>query len=124
MLEVGNWDDEDDKWSGGALHSNGYIYCAPHNDNNVLKIKTNQIRDEGNNLLDSNASLIEFNKYIDSYQFEYVYVTNKALYDSLVSYRNNLIVEAAKLALESSALSRESVDELFAVISKMRKLRK
>ena len=89
-----------------------------------MKIKTNHIRDEGNNILDSNVSLTEFNEYIDSYQFEYIYITHKALYDRLVSYRNNLIVEAAKLALESYALSRESVDELFAVISKLRKLRK
>ena len=100
MLEVGNRYDGDYKWSGGVLHSNGYIYCAPYRNNKVLKIKTNHIRDEGNNLLEYGASLTEFNRYINSYQFEYIYVTHKALYDRLVSYRNNLIVETAKLALE------------------------
>ena len=100
MLEVGNRYDGDYKWSGGVLHSNGYIYCAPYRNNKVLKIKTNHIRDEGNNLLESGASLTEFNRYINSYQFEYIYVTHKALYDRLVSYRNNLLVETAKLALE------------------------
>ena len=48
-------------------------------------MKTNHIRDEGNNLLESNASLAEFNKYINSYQFEYICTTHKALYDRLVS---------------------------------------
>ena len=101
---------------------NGYIYCALYGNNKVLKIKTNHIRDEGNNLLESNASLVEFNKYINTYQFEYIYVTYKAFYDRLVFYRNNLIVETAKLALESFASSRASKDGLNAELSKMRKL--
>ena len=67
VSEVGNRYDGYNKWSGGALHSNGYIYCAPRNNNKVLKIKTNHSRDEGNNLLESDASLIEFNKYINTY---------------------------------------------------------
>ena len=100
ISNVGSHYDGNYKWSGGALHSNGFIYCTPYDNNKVLKIKTNHIRDEGNNLLESDASLIEFNKYINSYQFEYVSVTHKALYDRLVSYRNNLIIDAAKLALE------------------------
>ena len=100
MSEVGNRYDGDYKWSGGVLHSNGFIYCAPFLNNKVLKIKTNHIRDEGNNLLESNASLAEFNKYINTYQFEYIYITYKAIYDRIFSYRNNLIVEIAKLALE------------------------
>merc|ERR1711957_190558 len=124
MSEVGNRHNEDTKWSGGVLHSNGYIYCVPYENNKVLKIKTNHIRDEGNNLLESNASLTEFNKYINTYQFEYIYVTHRALYDRLVSYRNNLIVDTAKLALESFTSSRESKDELDAKLSKMRKLTK
>ena len=110
ILEIGNRYDEDgdDKWSGGALHPNGYIYCAPYKNNKALKIKTNHIRDEDNILLDSNASLTEFNKYINSHQFEYIYVSHKALYDRLVSYRKNLIVETVKLALESFTSSRVS----------------
>merc|ERR1711957_64916 len=100
LSEVGNSYDGYYKWSGGVLHSNGYIYCAPHQNNKVLKIKTNYIRDEGKRLLESNASLTELNTYINTYQFEYIYVTHKALYDRIVSYRNNLIVETAKLALE------------------------
>merc|ERR1712238_114199 len=96
ISEVGNRYDGDDKWSGGALHSNGYIYCAPFNNNKVLTIKTNHIRDEGNNLLKSNASLTELDKYINSYQFEYIYATHRTFYDRLVSYRNNLIVDIAK----------------------------
>ena len=103
---------------------NGYIYCALYGNNKVLKIKTNNIRDEGNNLLESNASLVEFNKYINTYQFEYIYVTYKAFYDRLVFYRNNLIVETAKLALESFASSHESKGELDVELSKIRKLRK
>ena len=95
-----NADNGDDKWSGGVLHPNGHIYCAPYCHNNVLKIKTNHIRDEGNMLLQSNSSLTEFNEYINSNQFEYIYVTHKAFYDRLVSYRNSLIVMNAKLALE------------------------
>jgi len=71
-----------------------------------LKIKTNHIRDEGKNLLKSNASLTEFNKYINTYQFDYIYVSHRTFYDRLVSYRNNLIVETAKLALESLELSK------------------
>merc|ERR1712238_87972 len=90
-------------WSGGVLHSNGYIYCAPHCNNKVLKIKTNYIRDEGKRLLESNASLTEFNRYLNTYQFEYIYVSHKDLYDRIVSYRNNLIFESAKLALERSS---------------------
>ena len=117
ILEVGNRYDGEAKWSGGVLHSNGYIYCVPFNHNKVLKIKTNHIREEGNNLLESNASLTEFNNYINSYQFEYIYVTHKALYDRIVCYRNNLIVENAKLALESLSSSRESKDELDAELS-------
>merc|ERR1712238_318662 len=100
LLKVGNSYVGRYKWSGGVLHSNGYIYCAPHQNNKVLKIKTNYIRDEGKRLLESNASLTVLNKYINTYQFEYIYVTHKALYDRIVSYRNNLIVETAKLALE------------------------
>ena len=98
MLEVGNRcdddydEDEGDKWSGGVLHSNGYIYCAPYCNNKVLKVKTNHIRDEGKNLLESKASLTEFNKYVNTYQFEYIYISHKDLYDRLVSYRNSLIV--------------------------------
>merc|ERR1712238_38757 len=79
-----------------------------YDNDKVLKIKTNQIRDEGNYLLESNASLPKFNKYINTYQFDYMYVSHKTLYDRLVSYRNNLIVETAKLALESFTSSRES----------------
>ena len=100
MSEVGNCYDGDYKWTGGALHSNGYIYCPPHRTDKVLKIKTNHIRDEGNNLLESNASLTDINKYINTNQFAYIYVTHKVFYDRLLSYRNNLIVETAKLALE------------------------
>ena len=105
MSEVRNFHEDnyngDDKWSGGVLHPNGHIYCAPYCHNNVLKIKTNHIRDEGNMLLlQSNSSLTEFNEYINSNQFEYIYVTHKAFYDRLVSYRNSLIVMNAKLALE------------------------
>ena len=61
VSEVGNRYNGYYKLGGGALHSNGYIYCAADNSNKVLKIKTNHIRDEGNNLLESNASLTEFN---------------------------------------------------------------
>jgi len=120
VSEVGNRYDGDDKWRGGVLHSNGFIYCAPCNNNKVLKIKTTHIRDKGNSLLESNASLTEFNEYINSYQFEYIYVTHKDLYDRLVSYRNNLIVDTAKLALESFTSSRESKDKLDAELSKIR----
>ena len=95
-----NVDSGDDKWSGGVLHPNGHIYCAPYCNKNVLKIKTNHLRDEGNMLLRSNSSLTEFNEYINSNQFEYIYVTHKTFYDRLVSYRTSLIVENAKLALE------------------------
>ena len=86
----------------------------------------NHIRDEGNYLLESNVSLTGFNDYINTYQFQYIYVTQKSLYDRLVSHRKNIIGETAKLALESStvSVSRESVDNLFAVLSKIRKLRK
>ena len=101
VSEVGNRYNGRRKWSGGVLHSNGYIYCAPYRNNKVLKIKTNHIRDEGKNLLKSYASLTEFNKYINTYQFEYIYVSHRAFYDRLVSYRNYLIVVTAKLALES-----------------------
>jgi len=102
LLQIGNsYNGGVEKWNKGVLHSNGYIYYAPHSNNKVLKIKTNHIRDEGNTLLESNASLTEFNKYINTYQFEYMCVTHKTLYDRLVSYRNNLIVETVKLALES-----------------------
>jgi len=111
MSAVGDRYDGNYKWSGGVLHSNGYIYCAPLSNNKVLKIKTNHIRDEGNNLLESNASLTELDKYINSYQFEYIYATHRTFYDRLVSYRNNLIVEIAKLSLDSLARSRESNDE-------------
>ena len=99
-----------------------YIYCAPGNNKKVLKIKTNHIRDEGNNLLESNASLIDSNRYLNSYRFEYIYVSHRAFYDRLVSYRNKLIVETAKLALESFASRRESKDESDAESSKMREL--
>merc|ERR1712238_434988 len=122
VLEAGNCYDKNKKWNGGILHLNGYIYCAPFCNNKVLKIKTNHIRDEGNNLLESNASLPKFNKYINTNQFEKVYVLHKAFYDRLVSYRNNLIVETAKLALESFASSCASKDGLNAELSKMRKL--
>ena len=77
-----------------------YIYCAPFDNNKVLKLKTNHIRDEGNNLLESNASLAEINRYINTNQFEYIYVSYRALYDRLVTYKNKLIVENAKFALE------------------------
>ena len=60
-------------------------------------------------LIESNASLTEFNKYINSYQFEYIYVTHRDLYDRLVSYRNNLIVETAKIVLESFT-KKNSID--------------
>ena len=100
VSEVGNRHNGDTKWSGGVLHPNGYIYCAPYANNKVLKIKTNYIRDEGNSLLKSDASLTEFNRYLNTYQFEYINVTHKALYDRLVSYRNKLIIDIAKLALE------------------------
>ena len=53
IIEVENHYDGGGEWSGGVLHSNGYIYCAPFDNNKVLKIKTNHIRDEGNNLLKS-----------------------------------------------------------------------
>merc|ERR1712238_463070 len=122
VSEVGKRYDGINMWGGGVLHSNGYIYYAPCNNNKVLKIKTNHIRDKGNNLLESNASLTEFNKYINRYEFEYIYVTYKAFYDRLVSYRNNLIVETAKLALDSFKSSCESKDGLDAELSKMRKL--
>ena len=98
---VGNRYNGSDKWNGGALHPNGYIYCAPYSNKKVLKIKTNHIRDEGIILLDSDASLTDLNKYINTYQFEYIYVSHRAFYDRLVSYRNYLIVDIAKLALES-----------------------
>ena len=62
VSEVGNRHDGDCKWTGGSLHSNGFIYYVPQENNKVLKIKTNHIRDEGNNLFESNASLTEFNK--------------------------------------------------------------
>ena len=120
VSEVGNRYDSVGKWSGGALHSNGFIYCAPLM--NHMKIKTNHILDEGNNLLESNASLPKFNKYINTNQFEKVYVLHKSFYDRLVSYRNNLIVETAKLALESFASSCQSNDGLDAELSKIRKL--
>ena len=81
MSKVENHYDGWYKWSGGALHPNSYIYCAPFDNNKVLKIKTNHIRDEGNNLLESNASLTEFNKYINTNQFEYIYVTHQTLTD-------------------------------------------
>ena len=77
ISNVGSHYDGNYKWSGGALHSNGFIYCTSYDNNKVLKIKTNHIRDEGNNLLESNASLSAFDKYINTYQFEYLYVTHK-----------------------------------------------
>merc|ERR1711957_472023 len=49
----------------------------------------NHIRDEGNNLLESNASLTEFNKYINTYQFEYIYVAHKVLYDRISDLDNS-----------------------------------
>ena len=101
--EVGNRYDGDNKWSGGVLHPNGYIYCSPLHDKRVLKIKTNHIREEGIKLLQSNASLTGFMKYINTYNFEYIYVTHKALYNRLVAYRNKLIVESAMLALRGKA---------------------
>ena len=119
---VGKCTSKKEKWKGGVLYSDGNIYCAPYNMDNVLIIKTNHIRAEGQQLLKSNASLTEFNKYINSYQFEQIYVTQKVFYDRLVSYRNNLIVETAKLALESFASRRESKDESDAESSKMREL--
>ena len=100
VSEVGIRYNGSGQWSENALHSNGYIYCASYYHNKVLKIKTNHIRDDGNNLLKSNASLTEFNKYINTHQFEYIYVSHRAFYDRLVSYRNSLIVNIAKLALE------------------------
>ena len=112
MSKVGSHYDGLYKWSGGALHSNGFIYCTPYDNNKVLKIKTNHIRDEGSNLLGSNASLTTFNKYINTYQFEYLYVMYKALYDRIVSYRNNLIVEAAKLVLKSFVIKKRKRENM------------
>ena len=86
MLEVVDCHDGYNKWNRGILHSNGFIYCASCCNNKFLKIKANKIRDEGNNLLESNASLTVFNKYINTYQFECIHVTHKALYDRIVSY--------------------------------------
>ena len=94
-----------EKWSGDTLQSIGYIYCAPHYNNQVLKIKTDHIRNEGNHSFYFNASLTEFNKYINTYQFDYIYFSHKAFYDRLLSYRN--IVETAKITLESFTSSRE-----------------
>ena len=79
ISEVENcYDVREHKWSGGVFHSNGHIYYAPYDNNKVLKIKTNHIRDEDNNLLEFNASLTEFKRYLNSYQFDYIYVTHKA----------------------------------------------
>ena len=76
-----------------------YMHCALNKINKILKIKMNHIRDEGNYLLESNVSLTGFNDYINTYQFQYIYVTQKSLYDRLVSHRKNIIGETAKLAL-------------------------
>jgi len=116
ISEVGNRYDGIIKWSGGVLHSNGYIYCAPCDNKKVFKIKTNHIRDECNKLLKSNASLTVLNKYINTYQFEYMYVTHKALYDRILSYRNNLIVETAKLALDEVESRARETEGVFEVI--------
>ena len=76
-------------WSGSILHPNGYIYCAPSTAKKVLTIKTNHIRDEGKKLFESNAKLIEFNKYININQFEYIYISHKDFYNRVVNYGNN-----------------------------------
>jgi len=88
------------KWCGGVLHSNGYIYCAPCDNSKVLRIETNQIRGKGCKLIESNASLVEFNRYINTNEFENIYVTHRAFYDRIVSYRDKVIIETAKMALE------------------------
>ena len=84
----------------------------------------NHIRDEGNYLLESNVSLTGFNDYISTYQFQYIYVTQKSLYDRLVSHRKNIIGETAKLALESSVFNRESKHAIDSELREMRKLTK
>lgn len=71
------------------------LYCY----NKILEVKTN-IRDEGNKILKSNASLTKFSKYINTNQIEYIYVTHKSFYDRRASYRKNIIVQTTKIALE------------------------
>ena len=97
---IGNHYDGYGNWCGGVLHTNGCIYCAPCDNNKVLKIETNHIRVKACKLIESNASLAEFNKYINSNEFENIYVTHKAFYDHIVSYRDKVIIETAKMALE------------------------